>query len=116
MASHFPLYNKIKEARDRGAKVLLIDPRKNSFAKFADMYFPIKPATDGALALGIINIIIEHKWYDQAFVKEHTKGFEEQPNTHGNLTRRYVAEETGINQMIFIRSAKLSLKALPGHL
>ena len=61
LASHFPLYNKIKEARERGAKVILIDPRKNSFAKFADLYFPIKPATDGALALGIINIIIENK-------------------------------------------------------
>jgi anaerobic selenocysteine-containing dehydrogenase len=98
LVSHFPLYNRIKEARERGAKVILIDPRKNSFAKHADMYFPVKPATDGALALGIINIIIENEWYDQAFVKEHTIGFEELAQYARKFNPRYVAEETGISQ------------------
>lgn len=113
LASHFPLYNKIKEARDRGAKVLLIDPRKNSFAKFADMYFPIKPATDGALALGIINIIIEHKWYDQAFVKEHTKGFEELAQYARKFNPRYVAEETGISQDDIYKISKTIAESAP---
>ena len=113
LASHFPLYNEIKDAKQRGAKVLLIDPRKNSFAKFADMYFPIKPATDGALALGIINIIIENKWYDQAFVKEYTIGFEELAQYARKFNPRYVAEETGISQDDIYQISKTIAESAP---
>jgi len=113
LASHFPLYNEIKDAKQRGAKVLLIDPRKNSFAKFADMYFPIKPATDGALALGIINIIIENKWYDEAFVKEFTIGFEELAQYARKFNPRYVAEETGISQDDIYQISKTIAESAP---
>ncbi|MFY9140770.1 MAG: molybdopterin-dependent oxidoreductase [Thermacetogeniaceae bacterium] len=112
-ASHFPLYNEIKDARKRGAKVLLIDPRKSSFAKIADLYFPIKPGTDGALAWGIINIIIENKWYDQAFVEEHTIGFEELAQYARKFNLRYVAEETGISQDDIYKISKTIAESAP---
>lgn len=113
LASHFPLYNKINEARKRGAKVILIDPRKNSFSKSADMYLPIKPATDGALALGIINTIIKNKWYDQAFIKEYAKGFEELAQYAQKFDLRYVTNETGISQDDIFKISKIIAESAP---
>lgn len=99
LASHFPLHNRIKEAKKRGAKVVLIDPLKNSFSKFADMYVPIKPATDGALALGIINIIIKNKWYDQSYIEDYTLGFKELAQYARTFTLDYVSNETGLGKV-----------------
>lgn len=55
--------------------VVVIDPCKNSFAKDADMHLPIRPGSDGALALGVLNAIIQNNQYDNAFVESCTTGF-----------------------------------------
>ena len=64
----------IRKARQNGAKVV-VDPRKTKTALEADLHIKLKPGTDGALALGIINLIIENNWYDKEFVDEYTIGF-----------------------------------------
>ena len=42
----------------------------------ADMYLRIRPGTDGALALAVMNVIVNEKLYDEAFIEEHTLGFD----------------------------------------
>lgn len=64
----------INSARKRGAKLVVVDPRRTQVAKTADLWLQIRPGTDGALILGLINCLIKEKQYDEAFVKAWTNG------------------------------------------
>lgn len=68
---------KILDAKDRGAKVVVIDPLKTYTAEKADEWIGIRPGTDGALALGVIHVMIEKGCYDTVFADEWTLGFGE---------------------------------------
>ncbi len=60
----------------RGAKLIVIDPRFCEAAQYADLFLQIRPGTDTALALGMINVIIEEDLYDHEFVDEWCYGFD----------------------------------------
>jgi anaerobic selenocysteine-containing dehydrogenase len=62
------------EARKRGMKLIVIDPRNAGFAHKADIWLRVRPGTDGALALGLANLLIEHGWYDYSFMRQWTNG------------------------------------------
>jgi anaerobic selenocysteine-containing dehydrogenase len=61
----------------RGAKLIVIDPRRTSTAARADLWAQIRPGTDAALALAMIHTIIEEGLYDQEFVEQWTVGFDQ---------------------------------------
>ncbi|MBW2368325.1 MAG: molybdopterin-dependent oxidoreductase [Deltaproteobacteria bacterium] len=75
-ASDFPLKLALEKNLAKGAKLVVIDPRRIPLADEADMYLRIRPGTDGALALAMINVIINEKLYDKTFIEAHTIGFE----------------------------------------
>jgi anaerobic selenocysteine-containing dehydrogenase len=58
----------------RGLKLIVIDPRKVGLASKADVWLRVRPGTDGALALGLANMMIERGWYDQEFVRAWSNG------------------------------------------
>ncbi len=60
------------EARERGMKVVTIDPRKRSVGPHTDKWLPIRPATDLAFFLAIANVLIELGYIDQPYLKKHT--------------------------------------------
>jgi cysteine desulfurase NifS len=79
-AAHCPPYDfiRIQEAHKRGARIVVIDPRKTTMATYANAeWIPIRPGTDGALALGMCNVLIEEELYDEAFVEKWTVGFDD---------------------------------------
>ena len=86
----------ILEAREKGAKVVVIDPVRTRTAKQADWHIPIKPGTDGALALGMMNVIIGEKIYDEDYVAKYTLGFDELAARAAEFPPEKVAEITGI--------------------
>jgi len=61
----------------RGSKLIVIDPRVTPLARRADIHAQIRPGTDCALALAMLNVIIEEGLYDREFVEEWTVGFPE---------------------------------------
>ena len=65
------------DAKARGAKLIVIDPRFSRTASKADIHVAIRPGTDGALALGIANVLINEALYDREFVQNWTSGFEQ---------------------------------------
>jgi anaerobic selenocysteine-containing dehydrogenase len=75
-ASDFPLRFAIKENLKKGAKLVVIDPKRIPLADKALMYLKIRPGTDGALALAMINVIINEKLYDSEFIEKYTIGFD----------------------------------------
>jgi anaerobic selenocysteine-containing dehydrogenase len=67
----------IPEAKRRGAKLIVIDPRRTNLANTADKWLAIEPGRDDALALAMLNVIIKEGLYDKEFVTQWTIGFEE---------------------------------------
>jgi len=66
---------KIVEAREKGAKLVVVDPRHSETAILADEWLPIKPGTDLAFLLSLINVMVKEELYDKKFVAEKTVGF-----------------------------------------
>ena len=74
--SDFPLKFFMKKNLKKGAKLVVIDPKRIPMADQADMYLRIRPGTDGALALAMMNVIIAEDIYDRDFIEKHAIGFE----------------------------------------
>src|SRR5262245_48258119 len=62
------------EALKRGMKLIVIDPRNAGLTNKAHIWLRVRPGTDGALALGLANVMIERGWYDHRFMREWTNG------------------------------------------
>jgi anaerobic selenocysteine-containing dehydrogenase len=62
------------EAQKRGARLIVVDPRRTGPAKKADIWLQVRPGTDAALALGIAQVMIERGWYDHEFIRDWTNG------------------------------------------
>lgn len=75
-ASDHIAWSNTLEAKRRGCKLIVVDPRLTLSASKADLWLQIRPGTDGALALGMINIIIQEGLYDKDFVKDWCLGFD----------------------------------------
>ena len=61
---------------DRGAKLIAVDPRLTRIAARADVWLPLRPGTDAALALGMLHVIVHEELYDKTFVEHHVHGWE----------------------------------------
>jgi anaerobic selenocysteine-containing dehydrogenase len=70
-------FPEIVAAKKRGAKLIVVDPRRTREAELADLWLAIRPGTDVALMLGWLRLIIEQGWYDRDFVERWTVGFED---------------------------------------
>lgn len=90
---HWPI---IAEAQQRGAKVVVIDPVRNRTAQNADWHIPIRPGTDGALALGMMHVIIAENLVDMDYVEKYTVGYEELKERASTYTPERVSEITGV--------------------
>ncbi len=98
-AAHAPPtdFIRIQQAHSRGAKIVVIDPRRTLLAKYPDAeWLPIRPGTDGALALGLCNILIEEELYDESFVRNWTVGFEEFSRYVQHFRPEVVEQITGV--------------------
>lgn len=67
-------WRRAREAKDRGAKIVVIDPCFTPTASKADEWISIRPGTDTALALGMMNFIFDRGIYDEPFIVNHTVG------------------------------------------
>jgi len=67
----------ILQAKERGARIIVIDPRETQIARLADLYLCPRPGTDVAWLNGMMNIIISEGLEDQAFIQKRTEQYEE---------------------------------------
>jgi molybdopterin-containing oxidoreductase family molybdopterin binding subunit len=64
----------VAEAQRRGAKVVCIDPNRSATAQKSDQWISLRPGTDTALALSVLNHLLEHGTQDDPFLRKHTNG------------------------------------------
>jgi cysteine desulfurase NifS len=90
-------HEQIKRARRRGAEVVVIDPRRSETAQDVQAdWIPVRPGTDGALALGMINVLIEEERYDEDFIANWMVGWDELTQYVQHFRPEVVAEITGV--------------------
>jgi anaerobic selenocysteine-containing dehydrogenase len=109
--SDFPLQLAIEENLKRGAKIVVIDPKKIPLADRAEMYLRIRPGTDGALALAMINIIINENLYDKDFVDKYTYGFDKLVPHIKKYTPEWAEKITWVSAEDIRKLARLFAKA-----
>ncbi len=90
---HWPF---IAEAQRRGARIVVIDPVATRTARQADWHLPIRPGTDAALALGMINVIVAEDLVDRDYVENYTIGYEDLKARAAGFDPDRVAGITGL--------------------
>jgi len=111
----------IKAAKEKGAKLIVIDPRESGIGELADLWIPIIPGSDGALALAMLKLIIDNERYDKEFVQEYTIGFDEFKEYLDSLTLEQLSTWCGVSiekiqeiTDIFCSTEKISLISYTG--
>ena len=88
----------VVKARRQGARFVVIDPYLNATAQSADLYYPVKPGGDVALALGLLKILLEKDAVDHAFIAHHTEGFDELSSYAQQLPLEKTARDSGLDE------------------
>ena len=103
--------NYVWQAREHGAKIIVVDPRITPIARTCDLFLPVKPGRDIALFNGILHLMIENDWLDHDFITKHTVGFEAVAEHVNEWNPKKTAEVTGISQRSIQEAAELWGKA-----
>jgi anaerobic selenocysteine-containing dehydrogenase len=100
-ATSLVLAHDIVQARARGMKTVVVDPRRVGIGAQADLLLQPRPGTDGALALALIHCLIEESWYDVAFARQWTNGtFLLNSATNNIVTEADVSSEGSNNRYL----------------
>ena len=106
-SDHMSVEN-VRKLKERGGKVIIIDTRYTPAAKnLADVFLHVNPGTDGALALGIANVIIENGWESKEYIEKYTYGFEEYKALAAKYPLDRVAKITGVTPEQIVEVARL---------
>ncbi|MCB0190694.1 MAG: molybdopterin oxidoreductase family protein [Anaerolineae bacterium] len=95
------------QARENGAKIIVVDPRITPIARTCDLFLPVKPGRDVALFNGILHLMIEKDWLDHDFIEQQTTGFEAVAEHVKQWTPQRTAQVTGIAEKAIHRAAEL---------
>jgi len=94
-------------ARERGAKVIAIDPIRTRTAAQCDDWIGIRPGTDAALALGMMHVLLERGLEDRGFIDAHTLGFDQLRERVREYPPERVSEITGVSAERVVGLAEL---------
>jgi assimilatory nitrate reductase catalytic subunit len=97
IAETFPITTSyIWRARDRGAKLIVQDPRVVPLARTADLFLPVRPGSDSALFGAVLHELIRNDWLDHEFIDAHTVDFDKAAEAAADMTPAWAAEITGV--------------------
>ena len=100
-------WQQVLHAKKNGAKLIVVDPRRSKAARDADIYLQIRPGTDGALALAMLNVIINEKLYDIDFVEKYCHGFDKLKDHVQQYTPEWASEVTWLSQEEIVETARV---------
>ena len=114
--THTVIARNLMEARARGTKIIVVDPRMTATASKAHLWLSVRPGTDAALALGLINLVIKEQYYDKEFIEQWCLGFDLLKERAQAYTPEHVAEITGVPAGDIIKAARWYGKTKPSCL
>ena len=107
IASNLHFWTRAQQAKRRGARLIAIDPYRSLTAEKCHQHIALKPGTDGALALGMMNVLISEDRLDHAYIAAHTLGFAELKERALAYSPARVAEICGIDEQVIVDLARL---------
>ena len=105
--NHPVIGTQIKQAKKKGAKLIVADPRRIELADMADVFLQIKPGSNIALMNGMLNYIIENDLHDKAYIEERTENFEEVKEAVKQYTLERTAEICGVDKNDIAKAARI---------
>ena len=98
---------RLREAKKRGMKFIVIDPRRTEVARFADLFLQPRPGEDSAILAGMLHVVFREGLYDAAFLEEHVAGFSELEEAVAPFTPEYAAHRAGLEASEIEAAARL---------
>ncbi|TWD99588.1 assimilatory nitrate reductase (NADH) alpha subunit apoprotein [Neobacillus bataviensis] len=86
-----------EKAKENGAFIIVIDPRETATTKLADLHLKLRPGTDAALANGLLKVIVEENYSNEAFIQERAHGFHEVKEYLASVELREIEAITGVS-------------------
>jgi anaerobic selenocysteine-containing dehydrogenase len=121
MASHqimtIPQSNpsgQLKDAKKRGMKLIVVDPRRSDAARIADIHLQVKPGEDAALLAGMIKVILDEGLEDRDYVESFVSGVPALHDAVGGFDLEYVARRTGVSSEKIAEAARVFATAASG--
>lgn len=100
-------FRHLKDARERGMKIIAIDPRKTELARSSDVHLQVRPGEDPTLLAGMVRVILTEGLYDREFTDRHAEGIERLAAAVADFDLAYVERRTGIPAGELVRAARL---------
>jgi len=104
---HPLIARRILRAKNSGAKIIVVDPRRTITARIADLFLQIYPGTNVALLNGMANVILKKELFDYEFIKKRTKGFEKFLKSIEKYTPEFVSKICGVEAKLIEDAAKI---------
>lgn len=101
----------LKSIRERGCKLIVIDPRKTRLTSYADVWLDLKPGTNVAVLNGLMNVILREELLDRKFIEGRTEGFDEFETSLLEYDPKRVEAISGVDSNKLIEAARLYAKS-----
>ncbi len=95
------------QARENGAKIIVLDPRLTPIARTVDLFVPVRPGGDIGVFNAMLHVMVRRGWIDRRFVEEHTTGWEAVEKTVEKYTPEYGAKIAGVPPSLIVKAAEL---------
>lgn len=105
-ASNNPLKS-LKEAKARGMKLIVIDPRRTETARYADIFVQPRPGEDATLVAGLLHLVLANGWHDAEFCARHVDNLAELRTALTAFTPERVAARTDVPPELLLRTARV---------
>ncbi len=100
----------------KGARLIVVDPRRTKLAEKAELWLQVRPATDSALAMGMMHVIVKEKLYDEDFVNNYTTGFDKFVARLERFSPQVVEKITWVPRDKIIAAARIYAETKPATL
>lgn len=102
--------------KERGGKLIVVDPRKTATSEQADIHLALRPGTDGALALAMAHVILKNGWEDRAYLDAYAEGVEEFETIAADMTPEKAAEICDVPAGDIVEAARIYATGGPAAL
>lgn len=97
----------MREAKQRGVKLIVVDPRRTETAKLADLHLQIRPGEDVALFCGLIRLVLERGWENRQFCERFVEPLDRLRDAVADFTLDFVAERVGVSRELIEAAAQM---------
>ncbi len=95
------------QARENGARIIVLDPRLTPIARTVDLFIPVKPGGDIGVLNGMLHVMIGRGWIDRRFIADHTTGWDEVVEAVKPYTPEHGGAIAGVPPALIVRAAEL---------